>query len=155
MIRRAKTDDIDAINRLLRQVLDLHAEGRPDIFISGRKKYTDGELSEIISNDRTPVFVSETEGKVDGYVFCILRESEDGNILRGRRELYIDDLCVDESSRGKNIGRELYLFTREFAIELACDAITLNVWELNAGARRFYEKCGLSPLKTVMEDKLG
>ena len=29
--------------------------------------------------------------------------------------------------------------------------LTLNVWECNEGAKRFYEKCGLIPQKTEME----
>lgn len=35
-----------------------------------------------------------------------------------------------------------------------CYHITLNVWSLNEEAQRFYEKCGLKPLKTVMEQVL-
>ena len=40
------------------------------------------------------------------------------------------------------------------ARERGCDRVTLNVWSLNTGAMRFYEKCGLSPLKVTMEQKI-
>ena len=40
MIRRAKNEDIDRLNALLYQVQQLHADGRPDIFKKGAKKYT-------------------------------------------------------------------------------------------------------------------
>ena len=49
MIRRAKNVDIDRLNALLYQVQQLHADGRPDIFKNGAKKYTTEELNAIIA----------------------------------------------------------------------------------------------------------
>ena len=46
-IRRAVDKDIPRLHELLGQVLQIHAEIRPDIFISGTTKYTDEELREI------------------------------------------------------------------------------------------------------------
>jgi hypothetical protein len=39
MIRKAKQNDIPRILDLLSQVNDVHAEGRPDFFIKGKRKY--------------------------------------------------------------------------------------------------------------------
>ncbi len=39
-LRRAPAPDINAIMALLRQVNDVHAHGRPDLFIKGKTKYT-------------------------------------------------------------------------------------------------------------------
>lgn len=41
MIRRATAADIPQIDELLRQVLEVHHAGRPDLFKGGVKKYTD------------------------------------------------------------------------------------------------------------------
>ena len=60
-IRRAVAEDIEAINKLLCQVLEVHHKGRPDIFKGGAKKYTDSELLEIIADDTRPIFVCEEE----------------------------------------------------------------------------------------------
>ena len=46
-IRRAKISDINGINHLLRQVLMVHHNGRPDLFKPNAKKYTDEELEKI------------------------------------------------------------------------------------------------------------
>lgn len=46
-IRRANEKDIPRIIDLLGQVLQIHAEIRPDIFIPGTTKYTDEELLEM------------------------------------------------------------------------------------------------------------
>ena len=57
-IRRATAADIPQIDELLRQVLEVHHAGRPDLFKGGVKKYTDEELKAILANDQTPVFVA-------------------------------------------------------------------------------------------------
>ncbi len=154
-IRPAEIKDLSGVNSLLHQVLEVHAKGRPDIFKSGQKKYTDSELLSIFKNPSTPVFVAVGEQeRVVGYAFCALKATQNDNILKDRRELYIDDLCVDENLRGKHIGRSLFEYVKAFAEEGGFDAITLNVWSLNDSALKFYEKCGFSPLKTVMERKI-
>ena len=57
-IRRATAADIPQIDELLRQVLEVHHAGRPDLFKGGAKKYTDEELKTILADDQTPVFVA-------------------------------------------------------------------------------------------------
>ena len=50
-IRRAKEKDIPRLIELLEQVLQIHADIRPDIFIPGTTKYTNEELAEMIRDD--------------------------------------------------------------------------------------------------------
>ncbi|MCI8370849.1 MAG: GNAT family N-acetyltransferase [Lachnospiraceae bacterium] len=151
-IRRAVEQDMDGINHLLRQVLMVHHKGRPDLFQPNVKKYTDSQLKEIIMDDRTPVFTAVDEnGMVLGYAFCIFQEHKGDNILTDIKTLYIDDLCVDEEIRGRQIGRSLYEHVLAFAKESGCYNVTLNVWACNESAMRFYEKCGLKPQKVGME----
>ena len=154
-IRRAEARDIGRLNDLLYQVHAVHSKGRPDIFRVGNKKYTDGELRSILEEDTTPVFVAvNEEDTVLGYAFCIYEEHRGERSLMDRKTLYIDDLCVDETSRGQHIGRLLYEYVLEESRRNGCAAVTLNVWCLNEGAMRFYEKCGMTPLKIVMEQRL-
>lgn len=155
-IRRAKESDIAALLRLLSQVLELHAAIRPDIFVPGSTKYTAAELSEKLQNDRTPVFVAVDENdRVLGYAFCELREPPFANTMRYRKSFFIDDLCVDEACRGRHIGEALFRFALEEAKRLDCADVTLNVWEGNDGAMRFYQKMGMKPKETQMEYLLG
>lgn len=151
-IRRATISDMDGINDLLCQVLMVHHNGRPDLFKAGAKKYTDEELAEIIADDAKPIFVATDENEdVLGYAFCVHQQHVDNNILTDVKTLYIDDLCVDESRRGMHIGRKLYDHVVAYARECGCYNVTLNVWSLNCGALKFYEKCGLMPQKIGME----
>ena len=155
MIRKANFNDIEGIVSLLFQVHALHANGRPDIFKTGGIKYTKEDVKEIIANENTPIFVFlNDENDVLGYTFCEIKETKEDTSLHSRKTLYIDDLCVDKNARGQHVGTKLYDYTVDFAKSIDCDSITLNVWEFNEGARKFYEKCGMKPLKTVMEQIL-
>ena len=152
IIRRAGKQDVEGINSLLCQVLMVHHNGRPDLFKADAKKYTDAELYGILQDDSRPVFVAVDEtSRVLGYVFCIIKQCPDDNILTDIKTLYIDDLCVDAVCRQQHVGKQLYEYVLGFAKEQGCYNVTLNVWECNPGAKKFYEKCGLVPQKTGME----
>ena len=150
-VRRAQASDLQIVNKLLYQVEDLHRVGRPDLFKPGEKKYTDEQLLDIFLCDRTPVFVAAEEDRVLGYVFCILQETRGAKAMFDHTTLYIDDLCVDESARGKGVGKILYDYTLDYARSIGCHNVTLHVWDKNPGARTFYEKMGMGVQQTTME----
>lgn len=152
IIRRAQEKDMPDILKLLSQVLEVHHQGRPDLFKGGVRKYTDSELAELIKDDSKPIFVGVDESeRVLGYAFCVFIQYVDNNILTDIKTLYIDDLCVDEEIRGQHVGKQLYEYVLGFAREQGCYNVTLNVWALNEGAMKFYEACGLKPQKVGME----
>ena len=151
-IRRAEDRDIPALTRLLFQVQQVHHLGRPDLFKAAARKYTDDELSAIIHDDTRPIFVADTgDGTVLGYCFCIYQQHINNNNLTDIRTLYIDDLYVDETSRGQHVGRTLYEYVVDFARRDGFYNLTLNVWSLNESAMKFYQACGLVPQKVGME----
>lgn len=152
IIRRALETDMPDILKLLSQVLEVHHQGRPDLFKGGVRKYTDSELTELIKDESKPIFVGVDESeRVLGYAFCVFIQHVNDNILTDIKTLYIDDLCVDEEIRGQHVGKQLYEYVLKFAKEQGCYNVTLNVWALNEGAMKFYEACGLKPQKIGME----
>ena len=151
-IRRACAEDIPGLERLLKQVLTIHHEGRPDLFKGGVTKYTNRELEELLKDASRPIFVAVDEQNwVLGYAFCIFQQTHNHNILTDRSTLYIDDLCVDEGCRGQHIGSKLYEYVQQFARDAGCHALTLNVWAFNAAAKSFYEKLGMQHQRIMME----
>lgn len=151
-IQRATPAHIPGLHRLLSQVLDIHHQGRPDLFKPGVRKYTDEELARLLEDPSRPIFAATDEsGRVLGYAFCIFQQHQQDNIFTPVKTLYIDDLCVDEACRGQHVGRCLYDHVVEFAREQGCYNVTLNVWAFNESALRFYESCGLKPQKIGME----
>ena len=150
-IRFAQTRDIPGMIALLQQVGEVHHQIRPDLFRSGAQKYDVAALEALLCDPRRPILVAYVEGKMAGYAFCILQETRNDPVLCDRKVLYIDDLCVDETIRGKGVATKLYARVIEYAREIHCDAVTLNVWCGNDSAMKFYEKCGLKPQKIGME----
>ena len=150
-IRRAVAEDLEMVDLLLSQVLEIHASIRPDIFISGTRKYTDEELLELFKDDTRPVFVAEKDGEFLGYCFCEIQERKGVTNMKDMKTLYIDDLCVNESRRGLHVGKALYDYVLSYAKEIGCHNVTLHVWEGNDSARAFYDKMGFGIQKTLME----
>ena len=151
MVRRAEEKDIPKIEDLLRQVDLVHHKGRPDIFKIGQK-YSAEELSVMLSDNERPILVSVDENDcVLGYCFGIYQQLTGHSVLTDIKTLYIDDLCVEETLRGRHIGKELYNAALELARDSGCYNLTLNVWSCNPSAIKFYESCGLVPQKIGME----
>lgn len=151
-IRKAIESDIKGIVKLLLQVDMIHHNARPDIFKGPAHKYTEDELKDLLNDENTYVFVCVDEhDNVIGHAFCVCKQKINHNVLTDIKTLYIDDICVDENMRGKNIGKSLYDFVVDYAKENDFYNITLNVWECNPGAIEFYKKMGLVPQRITME----
>ena len=150
MIRKAETKDIKGIIDLLYQVDAVHHGIRPDLFKGNTPKYDEQALEAILSDGSKPIFVFE-EGKILGHAFCQITEIKNHRLLQDIKTLYIDDICVDEATRGKHIGKALYEFVRDYAKSIGCYNITLNVWEGNDAAYSFYKNMGMQVQKTGME----
>ena len=153
-IRRAETRDIPGMIALLYQVGGVHHDIRPDIFRENAIKYTPEQLEVLLQDENSPIFIYDEDGLVAGYCFCQIREFTDSTVLTDRKELYIDDLCVDENRRGQRIGSALYDHAVAYAKEIGCQFLTLNVWCGNEVAMRFYENAGLTKRNIMMEKKL-
>lgn len=151
-IRKARNQDIDRIMDLLTQVNNVHHQGRPDLFLADRTKYSREELKALLRDEASPVFVAVDEkDRVLGYGFCQFQSHTKDNNWPDIVTLYIDDICVDQACRGMHVGRAIYDYVVDYAREAGCYNLTLNVWEKNPGARAFYESCGMHVQKTGME----
>ena len=155
IIRKAGSKDIPQILELLSQVLEVHAAIRPDLFVSGTVKYSADELGSIIENEDTPVFVADEGGNVLGHAFVQISVNTSQNMPAGMKSMYIDDICVDEKARRKNVGKALYDHALAYAKGIGCYDVSLNVWEGNDSARRFYESMGMRVRKTTLECIVG
>lgn len=153
IIRFALESDIPDIEKLLVQVCNVHSESRRDLFKKDGQKYNENQLKRLISDKNTPIFTAFDESKqiVLGYAMCVIKQIEGDTALCDIKTLYIDDLCVDENYRGMRIGRQLYDYVIEYAKNIGCYNVTLNVWEDNNKAKNFYNKCGLKIQKTTLE----
>lgn len=151
MIRKADKRDIRGLMNLLLQVDAVHNEIRPDLFKGNTTKYDEQELETVLHDESKPVFVYEEQGKIWGHAFCQISEQKGHQLLQDVKTLYIDDICVDETARGRHVGQSLYQYVSDYARSIGCYNITLNVWEGNDAAMAFYKRMGMKIQKTGME----
>jgi GNAT superfamily N-acetyltransferase len=64
----------------------------------------------------------------------------------GRRGLYVEDLYVQETHRGKGFGKALLVHLAQLAVELNCGRFEWVVLDWNTRAQRFYESLGATVL---------
>ncbi|SHJ39621.1 GNAT family N-acetyltransferase [Pseudobutyrivibrio xylanivorans] len=152
-IRLAQEKDIPKIIDLLQQVLEVHAKIRPDIFISGTTKYSFEDVKEMLGVETKPIYVAvDEEDNVLGYAICEIKETpEDATNKVKFKQLYIDDLCVDEKARGQHVGKALFEYVKEEAKQMGCYEVTLAVWTGNDRAEAFYEGLGMKTKERIME----
>ena len=151
-IRKAQEKDISRIIELLGQVLQIHAEIRPDIFIPDTTIYTEQELAALLKDEKKPIYVAVNEEDVCmGYAFCQMKEQPFSNNMVQFQSLFIDDLCVDRFARGQHIGESLFDYVKQEAKRMGCYEVTLNVWAGNTSAEKFYEKMGMKTKERQLE----
>ena len=126
-IRFAEAKDVTGILALLKQVGQVHHEGRPDIFRKGAQKYGASQVLAMLNSTKTPIFVAVEDEKVLGYGFCQVKTYENDPVMTDRTEVYIDDLCVDENCRKQGVGKKIY---EEIKLDLlilsAVDVLTFS-----------------------------
>ena len=151
-VRRAKMGDAPAVMRLLYIIAAQHSAGRPDLFRAGAKKYTENEFRSLLRDRSRPVLVAaDPLGAVVGYAFCSVSDIRDNPLLRDRRTLTVEDLCVDPAARRRGVGTALWEAVKALAAALGAHGIDLNVWEFNDSAIGFYNRCGMRTQRRRME----
>lgn len=81
--------------------------------------------------------VAEHEGTIVGMSLYYWRYST----WKGKR-LYLEDIIVTESERGKGIGKQLFEETLKVALAEDCSGMVWQVLDWNTPAISFYEKYG-------------
>lgn len=150
-IRNMTLDDYKEVDRLMAQVHKIHVEGRPDLYVDVDHIYSMEQFREMVENEDMISVVAEINETIVGICFVSLRAR---TCMVKRRTAYMDDLCVDDSYRGKGIGKQLYLYVKERAKEMGAERLDLMVWDFNENARKFYESMGMKPQRYIMEEYL-
>lgn len=151
-VRKAKKKDISSILSLLDEVNKIHEKARPDIFKRGQK-YHEKDVEALLEEKKVHILVAEEE-TVLGYAILFEEEQKEDELMKERKFLYLDDLCVDKKARGKGVGSLLLREAEKLAKSLSYSSITLRVWSFNEKAIAFYQKEGYLPLYEEREKKL-
>ena len=150
LIRNAIDKDAKEIVSLLKEVLEIHASIRPDLFKSGTCKYKEEDILKKLKDKNTPIYVAEEDNKFLGYLLCEIIEINEAN--RNKiKVMYIDDIAVKKEYRGKHVGKSLFNFIKDEAKRIGCYEITLRIYEGNETAMSFYKKMGMKTQSSYLE----
>lgn len=150
-IRQGKIEDIEQIVDIVIQTSNIHYENRRDIFKKKtRETIKEWMKSEIESEDKNILIVEENE-EILGVLIYKIRDVQEHINLNDTKNIWIDEICVDEKHRSQGIGKFLMDEIKKIAKEIGCKRIELNCWEFNNRARKFYEENGLTTQRRIME----
>lgn len=139
IIETPNLNDLNQINKLAKQVHDIHVKWRPDLFKKVEEVISKEQLEELIANKE--IFVAKLENRIVGYVTIKIVEKTNPS-MRYRVQISIEAICVNENVRGKGIGTKLLEYVREYGKQNGCTDMYLTVNEENENAINLYEKFG-------------
>src|SRR5574344_2123183 len=95
MIRFAEKQDLYKVNELRKQVNDVHAEGRPDIFKSGFHEELSDYIYTIWADENQKIVVADLDGEICGFAVINIISKAENPFTYARRYLDIDEFGVD------------------------------------------------------------
>ena len=143
-VRFAQESELGRVNELRRQVNDLHAAGRPDLFRPEFSRELQDFIRVIWDDPGKKILVAEQAGTVCGYAVLHLVHKPESPSKLERDYLDIDEFGVDEAFRRQGAATAMIDFIRAYAKEQGFRRIELNMWEFNRDALAFYAAVGFS-----------
>lgn len=153
IIRKAKISDFQGIHNLIMQVHKLHVNERNDIY-KDVDPINFEEFRTELSNSNNIYLIAELENEIVGICFSQIKEISNNKIMKNRKILHIENICVDENHQKKGIGKKLYKQIVQLAKEKNIDNIELMVWGFNENAIKFYKNLGMSIKNLRFEQKI-
>ncbi|SHF32476.1 Acetyltransferase (GNAT) family protein [Thermoanaerobacter uzonensis DSM 18761] len=154
-IREAELNDYKSISTLVKEVHSLHVKNRPDVYVDVENPFTEERFKEILNDEKTRIFVVEdSNNEIIAYSIIEVMTTRNIPILKERKFVYIDDLCVSSNHRREGIGKKLFGYIVDYAKNSGYDALELTVWEFNSDAIKFYESLGMATRNRRMELKI-
>jgi GNAT superfamily N-acetyltransferase len=99
---------------------------------SARQKAAE-DIPRVLADPKNTLYALEDDGNRVGHLWIGERDQQ------GRRFLWIWDVFVDESQRGRGLGREAMLLAEEEARRRGLTRVELNVFGGNEVARNLYQ----------------
>lgn len=150
-IRAAVLSDREKIRPLQKEIADLHHIGRPDLFKTEARYFTDESFAERLAAQDHYVFVAESAGEVIGYAFANIIKYRGHSTYIDFDSFYIDDICVLEKYQRHGVGEALFMRCLKIAKTEKCHNIDLGVFAFNKDAITFYERMGMRERMRRME----
>lgn len=147
-IRDMRVDEYDGVDRLMRQLHQLHVEGRPDLYAELEHPYTRERYEELLADGEVISIAAEEDGRIIGICFVTMRDKSGMVCLR---TAHVKALIVDEAFQHQGIARALFAEAEKRAGALGAKRMDLTVWAFNIRAQKAYESFGMRPQRYIYE----
>ena len=150
IVRYAKREELESVNKIRKQVNEVHVKGRPDIFREDGWQFIEPFVYTRFDEENSGVIVAAIEDEIVGFavVQYIVRPESPYN--KERKFFHIEEFGVDENYRRKGIATAIIDFVKEDAKKRSFKKIELDMWEFNDCALAFYESAGLKTYRRYM-----
>jgi len=154
-VRLATMDDAEIIARQTSCVQQLHKQALPQIFKApSADLFPPAKLAALIQDSNCVVAVGEIDGKIVGHIYGEVVYRSENAFGHAQRHVYIHQIGVDEEAHRRGVGTALISFMRERARAMGITAVQVDHWAFNTRAAAFFNACGFSPMKVVMQQDL-
>ena len=151
VVRYAKENELEAVNRIRKQVNEVHTNGRPDIFREDGWQFIEHFVYTRFDQENSGIIVAAIEEKIVGFAVVQYIVKPESPYSKERRFYHIEEFGVDENHRRKGIATAIIDFTKEDAKKRGFQKIELDMWEFNESALAFYERVGFKTYRRYME----
>ena len=153
-VRYAALSDLPHVNILRKQVNDLHAHGRPDIFRNDFCDAMQKRLYDQFAAEDSDVIVAVQGETVCGFAMVEYIQRPESPYSHPRSFYQVAEFGVDAAFRRQGVATALIAFCREEARKKGFRRMELDMWEFNEGALKFYESVGFSTYRRYMEQDI-
>ena len=127
---------ITEVNRFSSRVYDAVLRLLPQL-APGSELPSGEHFKKILKSGNIHFFIAELDDKQIAGIFTIVTY----DVPTGTK-VWIEDVVVDESQRGKGLGREMMLFAIEYARSAGAKAVDLTSKPSRIAANQLYRKTG-------------
>lgn len=149
-IRQASQRDAEQLVQLNAQVQAVHVDIAPSLFRKASNESMVVMLRQTISDETTTILVAEENDELIGYLSLKKQIRPEFTLINERKCGYIDQVCVSEQHRKKDIFKKLLTEAKRVVNEWGFDRIELDVWSDNQNARDAFIGSGFRTYKEKM-----
>ena len=153
MIRKAEIKDLDAVDRLYREIHDAEEAGL--ITIGWIREIYPTRATAEASLARDDLFVLEEDGRIfgSGIINQLQVDAYEGAPWKHQvpedRVCVLHTLVISPAAHGKGYGRAFIRFYEEYALQHGCTELRIDTNERNLAARAMYSKHGYQEIGIV------
>lgn len=151
IVRYAKREELEAVNKIRKQVNEVHVKGRPDIFREDGWQFIEPFVYTRFDEENSGVVVAVMEDEIVGFAVIQYILKPESPYNKERKYFHIEEFGVDENHRRKGAATAMIDFIKEDAKNRGFHRIELDMWEFNNSALAFYESVGLKTFRRYME----